>query len=979
MNKRRLYPVIAAFCILLCSSSFIFAQQGVMSGAGKLRVTQTEWFDIIYAEKNSVTAQILYEKADDIYRELAAAYGIEPYFRIPVVITSTVEQFNAYQTNTPYAAIVLYDTAVISDLAVFSQTIASTFTHELTHALTYNHKSKLFRSLAKIFGDGFAGYYLSVTKGMAEGATVSYESSSGEGRLNDSYTLQMLRQAKIEDKFPSYSDVKGAADTYPANSFYYFNGAFAQYLQQNYGMDKYAEFWYRCVNVKNLTAAGAFKKTYGIKLNKAWSDFKDALEVPEIKGADPVALGQALDFFEPQSKNFSLKNNAGSLYSDLCISSKGIYYIDSTHSSVYFVSSSQLGEGGVIKPKKLFRHDYIESLKVSADGRFAAVGYYSTMSTNVKHGGGIYDLQNKTWFTIPKTNIVSPSVIMQNGQYYLVMQNYEPQKYSIVVKKILLDKKIKGLEDYACLDFAPEEIPVDFTDLGDGRFAFIKKAAMDYYLCVTDASLCEITEYAAPVSGIKYHSLSAFDGSLAFSWATKDTLPRLGFLNTDNGQFSLCAQNISGGIYNPVVFDTSTVVYISQFYRQNRILQLQKDSQQFEQYEVVAENTGTGPDPTELAELPSQSPVNLPYKPFNPFMYVTRGLLLPVSTASSNNFMNYGSQGSYLTPFGFTYITSLPWTAGLTTLTGGYGIKTKSAVLGFDYQGGAGTSIISYDLSSNVELDRFGFKQVGAAATVSSSFDFGTRNAVLFSLYGQADYGRLSYTNSTGKVVNDNKDVYFKNYESFVATYSNVVSSGPGTFERTGFNFSAGVVHSGAIKVKPQNTTLLNVYDFVMGVDFYVPHLIPIRCIDNFTYNLPVKIRANLFPMNGSGYSAASASAQALLFGYDIQRAIPGVSALYINDVEVSIKYTGGTDFTQTADYEKNWHIAYLDEYIKQAAEGKFKYRDYATVKLSLGFTPNVGAFAENQFRNNLYIAYSFGKKQNLPQKVLDFGLEAHF
>ncbi|MBR6340949.1 MAG: hypothetical protein IKR64_03520, partial [Treponema sp.] len=100
---------------------------------------------------------------------------------------------------------------------------------------------------------------------------------------------------------------------------------------------------------------------------------------------------------------------------------------------------------------------------------------------------------------------------------------------------------------------------------------------------------------------------------------------------------------------------------------------------------------------------------------------------------------------------------------------------------------------------------------------------------------------------------------------------------------------------------------------------------------------------------------------------------------LYINDVEVSIKYTGGTDFTQTADYEKNWHIAYLDEYIKQAAEGKFKYRNYATVKLSLGFTPNVGAFAENQFRNNLYIAYSFGKKQNLPQKVLDFGLEAHF
>ena len=73
-----------------------------MSGVGKLRVTQTRWFDIIYAEENAATAKILYEKADDIYLQIAADYGIEPFLHIPVVITSTVEQFNAYMTNTPY-------------------------------------------------------------------------------------------------------------------------------------------------------------------------------------------------------------------------------------------------------------------------------------------------------------------------------------------------------------------------------------------------------------------------------------------------------------------------------------------------------------------------------------------------------------------------------------------------------------------------------------------------------------------------------------------------------------------------------------------------------------------------------------------------------------------------------------------------------------------------------------------------------------
>lgn len=977
MNKRRLIAVITAFLIMLCSSGFAFARQGVMSGTKELRVTQTQWFDIIYTQENSVTAQILYEKADDIYRELAAAYGIEPYFRMPVVITSTVEQFNAYQTNIPYAAIVLYDTAAVFDLAVFSETIASTFTHELTHALTYNHKSKMYRAFAKIFGDGFAGYYLTVTKGMAEGATVSYESSTGEGRLNDSYILQMLRQAKLEGKFPSYSDVKGSADTYPSNSFYYFNGAFAQYLQNTYGMDKYAQFWYNCVNVKKLTVAGAFKKTYGIKLNKAWSDFKEALEVPAVKGADPVALGQTADFFDPASTSFSLKNNAGSLYSNLCVSSQGIYYIDNTHSSVYFVSASELKEGGAVKPKKLFRQDYIDSLKVTPDGRFAAVGYYSTMATNVKHCAGIYDLQNKTWFTVPQTNIVSPSVVMKDGEYYFVMQNYEPQKYFISVKKILLDKRITGLEPYAQLEFAAEEMPSEFTDLGNGRFAFIKKAAMDYSVCITAPELSSITEYTAPIEGLKLQSLSAFDGNLAFSWATKETLPRLGFLNPEEGQFKLAAENISGGIYNPVVFDASSVVYISHFYRQNRILQFKTDSQPLEQYEALVQNTGS--QNTSEPAAPAQTiPVELPYKPFKPFVYMTRGLLLPLSLANSYNFMNYGSTGSYMAPFGFTYITSLPWSGNLTILSGGYGLKTKSGVFNIEHQGGAGTSIFNYDLTSNIEFDRFGFKQAGATASVSSSFDFGRRNAVLFSLNGQADYGRISYTNSQGKVVNDNKDVYFKNYEAFIVTYSNVVSSGPGTYERSGFNFSTGVVHSGALKVKPQNTTLLNVYDLAMGVDFYIPHLIPIRCLDTFTYNLPLKIRATLFPMNGS-FTAVSTNAEALLFGYDIQKAIPGVSALYINDVTLTIKYTGGADFPDSDDYDKNWHIAYLDKYVKQAADGKFKYHDYATVKLSLGFTPNVGGFADTQFRNNLYISYTFGKKQNLPQKILDFGLEARF
>ena len=157
--------------------------------------------------------------------------------------------------------------------------------------------------VGKIFGDAITNHYFTVTSGMAEGATVSYESSKGEGRLNDAYSLQMVRQAKIEDQFPTYSDVKGASDAYPMGSFYYFNGAFAEFLQRNFGMHKYSEFWYRCINGEHLTdfaAAGAFKNTFGIKLNRAWKMFENSLQVPSVAAANPVTAGQAFDFFDNQ-------------------------------------------------------------------------------------------------------------------------------------------------------------------------------------------------------------------------------------------------------------------------------------------------------------------------------------------------------------------------------------------------------------------------------------------------------------------------------------------------------------------------------------------------------------------------------------------------------------------------------------------------------------------------------------------------------
>ena len=935
--------------ISLFFSFSIFAHEGSMAGAGKLRFTQTKYFDLIYGEKNLASANILYEKADAVFEELAASYGVEPSFRIPVVITATVEQFNAYYANSPYNRIVLYDTGQIDDLAVFSETLLSTFTHELTHALTYNLKNKTFVMVGKIFGDAITNHYFTVTSGMAEGATVSYESSKGEGRLNDAYSLQMVRQAKIEDQFPTYSDVKGASDAYPKGSFYYFNGAFAEFLQRNFGMHKYSEFWYRCINGEELsdfTAAGAFKKTFGIKLNRAWKMFENSLQVPSVAAANPVSAGQAFDFFDNQNQSgdFSLKNTTGSRFSNLRVCETGLAYVDDSCNTIHFVHDGK-------KPQKLFHQDYLDGIRLSLDGRFLTISHYSTASATIKHCAKIYDLETKKLISVPGTNYVSPAVISSNGEYYFVAQNYEKQRYSIVVQKLDVEKKVSLCQNPVEFTFDAEQVPSDFTDLGNGQFAFVLKSGLDFSICVSDINFSNITEYPAPYEKMKIRDLSLSSNTLYFSWATKETLPRLGMLNLEDGHFYLMNENISGGVYTPVQKD-GHIYYTAQFYKQSRLLELENS---WWTYDEVASTVAL--PSLENSSVPVPEP--LPYKNFSPFQYAFNGFLIPIGGLSMG-----------VPTLGLTYMNSLPWYAGITMFSGGYDISSKSAIVDFSYQSGTDTSLLQYSLLSYLGLNKSGFKKLVGSASISSGFDFGRRYAVLFAASANANYGLLS---------DKNDNTSFASLQIGSVSWTNVITSGPGTYEREGITLTMGLAHSYETDIEPYKNELSDIYDVEFDTDFYIPKLLPILCADNFTYNLPTKVNTSLFSLSESDYRLAKVNAETVLFGYDIQKAIPGVSALFLNDVILSINYIGGFDYANASDANQSWHMTHADVYLDQIKSGEVAYKQYAKLKLSLGFTPNIGIYANSAYRNNLYVSFAFGPKQHLPGKLFNIGFEGKF
>ena len=965
-------------CILLfVLVKSLFAWQGSMSGSGELRVSKTKWFDIIYSEKNEQSASILYENADDVFEKLAASYGIEPGFRLPVVITTTVEQFNAYFTYVPYNHIVIYDTAQIDDLAVFSQTLLSTFTHELTHALTYNLKSPFYKRLGNIFGDAFALHYLTVTSGMAEGATVSYESSNGEGRLNDSYFLQTIRQSKIEDKFPSYFDVQGASGSYPSGAFYNFNGAFAQWLQQKYGMQKYAQFWYNCVNVKNLTAKKAFKKIYGIKIKNAWKLFKDDFYIPASVIENPVGQGFVNDFFAPQKNDFSAENNAGSRYTSLTSCENGIAYIDAASSSVYFVTNEQIFSNKQIKPEKLFTQDNIDEIKLSTDGRFIAVSYYDVNSPTIKHKVKLYDVQYKNWIKIDGTNFAESIVARYEYGYFLISQTYNSQVYSIVIKNIA-DGKIIFQKN-----FGPEQVPSSFTDIGNGYFAYILKSELNYSICISDIFGNFAQEYVFPKEGASIKNLaSCWDFTsgnnssqkLIFSWATKETLPRFCILNLQNGEFLLSENDLSGGVYSPVCVENK-LIYSAHFYRQNRLFTFNTDSNQFtfEKYEVNPELSDL--QKIQNFENPGKNAVEsiypakeLPYQLFSSFDYAFEGLLLPLSTVVSYSNTLLGNENFSL-PWGFTYITSLPWETGALQISAGYGEVTESVGFEIAYQGGTDTSLFTYSLDSSTEFDKNGWKQINGTVQLSNRLDFGTRSAVMNQWNSTANYGRVSFSTTDGKAYNDFPTKFLKFQTVLSNTYSNLIFAGPGNYEQSGFAFTSQLVGN----YDKSSSGKGDFYgDLGFSLKIRVPKLIPVNCIYGFTYNLPLRLNFNLFVVNSGLYDAANVKAEAVIFGYNVQKAISDI--LFIDDIALSVLYTGGYKYGEQIPYNQNWHIVQLPKYISKF--NKLNYGDYGTIKFSMNLSPNFGIFANSSFKLNFFALYNFGPSKNLPSKQIDIGLD---
>lgn len=1001
MKKKCLILILLQ--IFLCSFN-IFAYGGILSGQKELRVSVTKWFDIIYPSECQTTATILYYNLDQVYEDVCAEYGRSPEFRMPIVITPENESFNAYYSSYPYHRIVLYDTTSIESLDVFTEELLSTVKHEITHAVSLNTTSDFMKGVQKIFGDSVSLDFWLTSRGMAEGATVSMESSSGEGRVNSEFETHFLKQAKIENNFPDYYDVQCSSDVLPYNDFYIFNGVFYSWLQKKYGMEKYAQLWFDCINMQAIDFGTAFENVYGTQVRYEWNLFKEQLQVPQVN-PNPVQAGLSKDFFEYNGSDYSRKNDSGRNFTKLISGKKGIAYLDSESNSVFYISNKDLfsSENGTNNPKKLFSLRNVRDIKFSNDGNFLTAIYFSIEKSNLKKAIMIYNLETGKSFYATKEASEEGVILENNGDYYFVYNSFSSNYNRIKIAKVELTEKkeIKSIcldeEKIVSIDLPFEVKPYSFVALPNGRFAFILKNKLSFSVCVCNiyGSIEKCYEQPGKKYVMRYLSLDSQDENiLNFTWVKENSLPRLGNINLKNGEYNLQKDDISGGIFYPVSVlqgKNQKIIYIGSFYKQSRLLVLNNKG---DLEKINARQQNIEELLKKQKEEDSKKYAEIEYEKYNSFKYYQKGLLIPYSSLYSQSYAKDSSIASSL-PIGLSYSSSNPWEDNEITATLGYGLETNSIGLDFSLFGGTGTNLFLYNFELFSEFDMTGFKQLFVNGNCSSTIPVGKKSKFILSAGGKFWFGKANYLNPeksfVGKYESVNSEKYIYAYENASISFSNIIKTGPGRNQFSGFSLTAALMNKDNFSVTGEKwnseTTEIGFYSSI-----YIPNLIPIECKRTLIYNLPVKIKFNLFiPNSVEGtsnlitdllyelnsfyeptFTLAGMKTEVILFGTEIQNPIPAKSFLwiYLHDFHISFLYSLG--FNRPLQDKYYFSMLKTPSYIEAIQNNEIQLQQYFGLRFFLGFQFNFGLGSKTSLCFDVYMQKT---TQNL-NMALSFDVE---
>lgn len=844
--KKTLAVLLTVFALLPLGAS-------TTGGIRGLKSASTEHFDIIYRESSIETAALLYNNCEEIYSALVEFFQTDPKLHIPVVVTSEYKVLNAYYTSSPANRIVMFDTvAEPGQLSNFPQTILYVFRHELTHAFQFNIRGPFMNVMSKVFGDILSlSPMLYMYPSLSEGGAVLSESTDGYGRLNDSYAMQIVKQAKIEGLFPTWLEVAGARDTYPSGLLYYnFAGAFLEYLAITYGYDKVTGLYSDFAKL-GWSTFSKIKKIFGVPVKQLWQDFYEWVEIPsDVRSADSLAS----------------RPEGGSYYSFTTAQDGSIYMYDYTSGNVLRFDAELSSYDAVLN---LPTNE--QNISVSEDGTRILVSYVTNSITELR----LYSLDGGRASLIRRLRSSDASrgfrkgcfVTLEGKEYILVYSNAGQNTYLD-----LLDPETFELVEGKTLSLGYGVIASDFRAFGDATAAMIVcQEAHDYValLSLPDMSL-KLIENPDDISILSLNAgRNGTSPVLSFTWCPADAkatnLSRYGEVElSDTGVLvRLSDADINGGVMNPLRVDDSVLFYSMYFEKRGLGTTAVSELSLKEASEVGFRTLSDAPSPDTdvLSEASSRyrtiryfkDGILLPYSIYT--FGSAEGLALGLTWITQDPTETYSQQISAGTTFAtvngsyqFSSTTTIPYSIYLSAVYGtGVADEVPDSPIGSgDLLFDAGLSV-----SKAFELSHSGHK-----LEIGDSFEFmGALASGGGFAYGYTNYLALSYSYSRKTGVNP--------YASF------------------GYSVTASLS------------------DLRPGASFALklPRLMWWKCDGPNVTNLPFSFSASAVYYPDSGVFGLNGSATVTLYSREIQRAFP-IVIMGLHFQRFSVKLNYQTSFT---------------------------------------------------------------------------------
>lgn len=997
IKKKTVFSLLLLF--LFCTKNLFC---GEMVKPRTVYVLSTQYFDFLFPQENATTAILLSEQADELYLRAKENFNCRADFRTIVVISPDSDTLYVKYTASPYNRIVIFDAVGRIETSSYANGLIDLFYHEIGRAVSQSVRTEALDFVAKKFlGDAFQPVGLfNVPYSFLEGAVYAEDETSISGLLYDNWNLQLLMQAKLENKFPSLLQVSGAYDIFPGNKLDFIaTAAFYAYVQQKWGIQKFGEYWQECgsLNLFRLDKK-IFASVYGMEIADAWTEFIDAIPLPEEIIEDEQNVRSFLKTDYDSNYKFIVSTNYGLVWYDELkeeVDISGFYDYESLR-------------------QLLFLANGVTNLTVSPCGRFLVVSHVQGgVREKFEHDIiRIYDLKQRKFLSEKYEMRDGAIVTLEDGRYG-VIGNYVDNGYSCLVvyeseemnqllgfenahSQVLYSRSFEtdvtpytpvalGRNHFACLICQNNEWSIMVSDIipnGDtyGGNLSNKYNDEDLYRIKngtgSDGLFPELLKirnlrYAdyVEVSGKKSDRNKNFCVLFDFVLQNQPSLVRTGWLFFDADSIPvrsfITANDYYGGMSSGVMFN-SNLYYASQKYNYSEIRYVNLNDIALEEAvitynaDILGSFVETNRDAMSLLserELKKYSPWNYmkkgSWKFFMPVRDITLeegvkkapGLGLTFETQSdpfSNNELLISAANGFI-PLDFTKIFNAS-------------DKTSQEL-----------KAEKIELSKDAAFGVY-FKNTSTPAdiTVASILNFNRQGEYTFKAFSDAlislplamTFRRL-YFNVSGSFVSSttywdvtqtelfpnlsNWPAFNKSYRMWQSSagiqYSNIHSYGISPMKKLGI--ASGVKITSSWKWGEWNPFQISSGFFGTGE---IPFLMPVQNYKNIILCLPTTVHAELFYTNGK---AVDAYAQLLVTGMEIQN---GFWRLYFPrfglyaGYDIALEYDTATVKLPDLRHPERFYDVFGHCYLN----------DSFYLILDFGLTPVLGKFSKFQLQSSL-------------------------